>query len=139
MKEDKLNYKIRNFLYAPDKLIISEVPFLSRTIDIVALENNKIYTIELKIKNWKKAIEQMLDHSIASNYCYLCMPKAGKTPKLISRIIENLSLYGFGLYLWDDQKQEINEILTARESIFRNQQATINLINNLKILKECRN
>lgn len=137
MSEELLNLSVYNYLSGLNQIVLSEVPFMSRKIDIVLYQKDTIVTYELKLRNWKKAIEQMLDHSIASHYCYLCMPAKGKSKELIERICDNLNQYGFGLMLWDESVGEPKEILSARESEYRNKVATSYLIGNIKTIQKC--
>lgn len=137
MKESNLNKDLFNYFISNRHNIYSEVPFMSRTIDLVRFEDKKVVTYELKIKNWRRAINQMLDHSIASHYCYLVMPDEGKSKELINSIINNLSQYGFGFILWDKKNQIVKEILTPKESRYRNKYATSSLIDNIKSLEAC--
>ena len=58
------------------KNIIREVPFLSRSIDMVLVTHkNEIVSIEFKLKNWKQAIKQALDHKNGADRAYICMPE----------------------------------------------------------------
>jgi hypothetical protein len=139
MVEKLLNIKVCEYFKSENEIVLSEVPFMNRKIDLVCYNNKILTTYELKIKNWRKAIEQMLDHSIAANFCYLCMPYDGKNNLLLNKIRIDLKRYGFGLILWDDFNNNIIEDLPAKESIFRNQLATNKLIQNVDILSNCRN
>ena len=138
MSEELLNLSIYNYLSSINSNVLSEVPFMSRKIDIVQCEKDVVVTYELKLRNWKKAIEQMLDHSIASHYCYLCMPSKGKSKELIARICDDLSQYGFGFLLWDESVGEPRKVLSAKKSEYRNQIATSYLIENIKTIQKCR-
>lgn len=50
MKEAVLQEKVFNYYKKKDKNIFSEVPFMSRIIDLVILEDEEITSYELKIK-----------------------------------------------------------------------------------------
>lgn len=139
MIEKLLNAKLSECLRSNNEVVLSEVPFMNRKIDLVCLNNNILSTYELKIKNWRRAIEQMLDHSIAANFCYLCLPYESQTESLLRKIRMDLNKYGFGLIFWDDSSCSLIVDLPAKESIFRNQLATNKLIQNIDILSSCRN
>jgi hypothetical protein len=139
MVEKVLNTKLSEYLRLDNELVLSEVPFLNRKIDLVCLNNKKLSTYELKIKNWRRAIEQMLDHSIAANFCYLCMPYNSQSETLLRKIRIDLKKYGFGLIFWDDSNNNVIVDLHARESIFRNPLATNKLIENVDILSNWKN
>ncbi|NIM15151.1 MAG: hypothetical protein GTO45_24570 [Candidatus Aminicenantes bacterium] len=118
MSEALLHQKVLNYYKERDKSIFSEVPFMSRIIDLVILEGEEITSYELKVRKWKHAIEQMKEHRIASSYCYLCMPKKSVSQRLSEKIVEELNFYGFGFALWNENSGEIENVLPARKSEF---------------------
>jgi hypothetical protein len=132
--EAVLHKKVFHYYRNKKKKIFSEVPFMSRIIDLVVLDNEEITSYELKITKWKHAIEQMKEHRIASSYCILCMPKRSISEKLCKKIVEELAFYGFGFSLWDEHKGEIEKILPARKSEFLSQPGIIGLKENIRIV-----
>jgi hypothetical protein len=133
MKEAVLHEKVFSYYKKKDKNIFSEVPFMSRIIDLVILEDEEITSYELKIKKWKHAIEQMKEHRIASSYCYLCMPKHSVSQKLLEKIVDELTFYGFGFALWNDSTGEIENVLKARKSEFLFKPGVDRLKENIRI------
>lgn len=104
------------------EIYFEEISFFRRSIDLVVLDNNILKTIEFKLKDWKKAIRQIIDHQIVADYSYLCMPKRN----LSETMIEQLKSNGIGLYFYDFQTKKIeliwNSKTTKRQSKFyRNQ------------------
>lgn len=80
-------------------LVGEEIPFLSRCIDIVILnKKNEIISIELKIKDWKHAIQQAMNHKLGSDYAYICIPKRRLTESLKQNICEAK----IGLMMFDE-------------------------------------
>jgi hypothetical protein len=58
------------------KYVAMEVPFLSRCIDMVLInENGVIFTIEFKVHNIRQAIKQARDHSLGADYAFICTPE----------------------------------------------------------------
>lgn len=133
MNEALLHQKVLNYFKENDKNIFSEVPFMSRIIDLVILEDEEITSYELKVRKWKHAIEQMKEHRIAASYCYLCMPKQTVSQKLSKKIIEELNFYGFGFTLWNESSGEIEKVLSARKSEFLIKPGIDRLIENIRI------
>lgn len=83
-------------------LLGKEVPFLSRCIDIVFLNiDNQLITFELKIKDWRRAIKQALNHKLGADYSYICIPKRKLTPGLQSSI-ESAKI---GLVMFDNEAE----------------------------------
>jgi hypothetical protein len=134
MNEAVLHEKVLNYYKKKKKNIFSEVPFMSRIIDLVVLEGEEITSYELKIRKWKYAVEQMKEHRIASSYCYLCMPKQSISERLIERIVEELVFYGFGFALWNENHGEIENVLPARKSEFLSNPGITRLKENIRIL-----
>ena len=134
MTETVLHEKVLTYYRNRKKDIFSEIPFMSRIIDLVILEGEEITSFELKINKWKHAIEQMKEHRIASSYCYLCMPKQTVSEKLFKKIVDELTFYGFGLTLWDEKAREVEEALPARKSEFISQPGIMRLRENIRIL-----
>jgi hypothetical protein len=134
MNESVLHEKVLNYYRKKKKNIFSEVPFMSRIIDLVVIEGEEITSYELKIRKWKHAVEQMKEHRIASSYCYLCMPKQSISERLLKRIVEELVFYGFGFALWNENYGEIENVLPARKSEFLSKPGITRLKENIRIL-----
>ena len=134
MNELVLHEKVLNYYRKKKKNIFSEVPFMSRIIDLVVLEGEEITSYELKIRKWKHAVEQMKEHRIASSYCYLCMPKQSISERLLKKIVEELIFYGFGFALWNENYGEIENVLPARKSEFLSKPGITRLKENIRIL-----
>lgn len=84
--------------------IKKEVPFLSRCIDVVILdENNLIISIEFKVKKWRQAIEQATNHKLGADKAYICLPKR----ELSVPLREALEKRGIGLLLFDPNGEEV--------------------------------
>lgn len=116
MKEKELQENVFHFFRLEKKKVFLEIPFMSRIIDLVLLENESIVTIEFKIHNWRRAINQMLEHRIASDFCNLCMPKDGVTISKLNMIKNELSIYGFGFYLWDDKEKNLATVFKGEKN-----------------------
>ena len=78
--------------------VVREVPFLSRCIDIVIITKEfKSITIEFKIKDWRKAIEQAKNHKLGADKSYICLPEK-KINKELVRLLEQEQI---GLYIYN--------------------------------------
>lgn len=132
MTERNLNKNILSYLKDKETYVYSEIPFLSRIIDIIVLKDNCIYSYELKLKNWKRALEQLKDQRIASTYSILCMPDQYISEYQKNKIINELDFYGFGLKLWNVQKSELIEELKPKPNKIVNHIFTEKLKSNIK-------
>ncbi|HSE61132.1 MAG TPA: hypothetical protein VLA88_02460 [Candidatus Saccharimonadales bacterium] len=115
MSEYTLQQLFTEYLKSIGFDVHQEVPFLSRSIDVVAIKGNEICAYELKLHNWRKAITQSIDHLHGVDRSYICMP-------LKSHISEELicqaQLNGLGLVMYDEENRTLNEILPAPDSEF---------------------
>jgi hypothetical protein len=86
----------------------NEVKMLERKIDVIFFRNNKICSVEIKVKNWKKALEQAIPCQLWSHYTYVAI--------WYKNMPNDLSLfekYGIGLI---SVKQSVQFIIEAVES-----------------------
>lgn len=105
---------------------------MSRIIDLVLLENEYIVTIEFKIKDWRKAINQMLEHRIASDLCALCMPQERVSNSKLNMIKNELSIYGFGFYIWNEKDKNLTTVLKGQKNYTISEIASNKLLENIK-------
>lgn len=90
----------------------TEVPLYNRVIDAVLLKDNRLITVEFKIKDWRRALGQIKTHLLAADYAYLCMPKI----KVPGAMMPLLSRMGVGLWLFDVEKKTLAEMLKPEPS-----------------------
>ena len=93
------------------KMVKCEVPFLSRCIDVVLVDqNDRIISIEFKISKWRHAIEQAINHKLGADSAYVCLPKRKITDTLASAI----KTAGIGLLIYDpDSSEKISVAIPA--------------------------
>jgi len=81
-----------------------EVKFFRKSIDFTFIDEiNELHAIELKLKDWKSALNQIETNQLCANYCYLGIWYKNKesVPK------EVLKRYGFGLIAIDKNKCDV--------------------------------
>lgn len=95
------------------KVIKKEVPFLSRCIDIVMLnDSDEIISIEFKVSKWRHAIEQAINHKLGADKAYICLPMRNITATLSNAVEEA----GIGLLLYDETSEiKITEAIPLRD------------------------
>ncbi len=93
------------------KKAVCEIPFFARCIDMVLVSSgDELVTIEFKLKNWREAIQQALDHKKGTDYAYICLPQRTPSEKLISALNEA----GVGLLLYHaDAECKLEEFIPA--------------------------
>jgi len=78
-------------------IVKQEVPFLSRCIDVVLLDQeDKVISIEFKVSKWRHAIEQAKNHKLGADKAYICLPERKLSDPLSTAIKEA----GIGLYFF---------------------------------------
>lgn len=93
--------------------IYEEVGLFNRNIDmLLLLDNRTVFSIEFKINDWKKAIEQIDDYMLVSDYTYLCMPQR----KISDKLTNLLSEKGIGLLLYNENDDYIKKEISPRAS-----------------------
>lgn len=61
-------------LFKENYTIASEVPLGPKRIDIVALKDEKIIAIEVKVNKWKKALRQAMNYQLGADESYVALP-----------------------------------------------------------------
>lgn len=76
-----------------------EVPLLGRSVDLVYVQDDDLISVEFKVSNWRRAVEQAKDHRLGSDFAYICLPK-----KKIGKELKTLLMKsGVGLFLYSAQ------------------------------------
>jgi hypothetical protein len=132
MVENCYNYLCNNNLHYEN--IVREVPFLSRCIDLVILtRRHKIITIEFKVKNWRRAIEQAKNHRLGADQSYICLPSKDPSEYLLNTLV----LENIGLYLYDPLKSSpMQEYLPAPVNVQRVQIFNTMLFKTVKFISD---
>lgn len=123
LEQDMVDISYEYLLGLPNIIDVKkEIPFLSRCIDIVMIDDfNEIISIEFKVKKWRHAIEQAVNHNLGADKAYICLPKRNITETLRNAIEEA----GIGLLMYDNsQTDKIVEAIPVRNgkkniSVFR--------------------
>ena len=95
-KEQQLYKPVRRYFKNRSYSIQSiEVGFYEHSIDLFALSKSKKETIavELKLKNWRKALQQTLIYQLCSDFVCVAMPKEN----IKQEAINEFSKFGIGV------------------------------------------
>lgn len=125
ISESKLVNKLSSFYYFNKKLhVYLEYPIKQKKIDIVVKSHRKKsnkHAIEVKIKDWKKGLEQSLKNQIYFPYCSLAISE-----KYLHRVKKDQFLKeGIGLI---SIGKNIQKIIQSKRSKFYNKKKK-NLLN----------
>ncbi len=109
MYEIEMVNKVQDYLRKKGIQVVTEVPFMQQSIDLVYLKKNQLIAIEFKIDNWKRAIEQASSHFLGTNEVYICIPKPKKKiPEKLSKAMEKTDV---GLVFFDKDSDKLIETI----------------------------
>jgi len=86
-----------------------EISVLNRCIDIAYLNGEQeLITIEIKLRDWRQAVRQALDHQIYADRSYICLPKPQRSmnPDLEALLEDS----GIGLIWFEAESLESGQI-----------------------------
>lgn len=90
-----------------------QVPLYNRVIDLVALDNDmNIIGIEFKLRDWKKALQQLRSNSNSFDYMYICIPEG----RYLSKLKKSASEIGAGVMIYNYDLQEIEIVLNPKKN-----------------------
>ncbi len=99
------------------KKINEEVPFFSRNIDMVILnQSNEIISIEFKLNDIKGVLEQSSKCLLCSDYVYVCLPNKKIRKNTINRFKE----YGIGVIVVDEKITILEKAKKSQKSFLKN-------------------
>lgn len=71
--EIELYPTIENLLEKGGYQHYTEVKVLTRSVDIIAIKRNKVIAIEVKVENWKRALQQALTCRLFAHETYIAI------------------------------------------------------------------
>jgi len=85
-----------------------QLPIHGKIPDVIAYskKNDKLFAVEVKIRNWKRGIYQAFNNKNIVDYSLLCMPK-DSYQFVKSKISDDLTITGIGFLEFDVTKKEI--------------------------------
>ncbi len=95
MQESDLRQPVHQFFENKGYIVADEIRLFSRRIDVIARKHHDLIAIELKLQDWKNAIEQARLNLRVSDYSYVALqdPLGRFDPRLFIDVIQN----GIGL------------------------------------------
>jgi hypothetical protein len=117
LSEYDLVIKFCKSLQNEGKTFAVEVPFFSKSIDLVFTDTNgDFYAIEFKLRNWRQAIRQAKYYMLGAEFTYICIPK-----NICNKNVEReIILSNCGLFVFDEESEEF---VLVREPMHKQQKA----------------
>lgn len=111
MTENDLANAVEKHLLCEGWTVFREVPLLARCVDMIALSGaDEIMAIEFKLDNWRRAIAQARDHTIACDSVVICMPTRRNSDAMLRALDEE----GIGLFSYCQEDDALDRILMPR-------------------------
>ncbi len=128
MSESQIQNILFDTLKKRHRFVLKEAPVFSRSIDIVYInEQKELISIEIKLNDWRKAVNQAKDHQLVADKSYICLPskKKGISEDLLS-LLEGT---GIGLFVFseDSGNLQLKEVRPAKSLSFSWQPSRIQL------------
>lgn len=105
-KESALRPSIHQYFEVQDYILFDEVRIFARKIDVVAKKGGRLVTVELKLHDWTRAIQQAYLNLHVANYSYVALPE-NTWSKVSPRLYNLAATYGIGLISVDGKAKLI--------------------------------
>jgi len=76
LREEDLRPPVRDFFEKQNYTVTDEVKLFGRDIDIVAKRKSRVITVELKLYDWKRAIQQAYLNLRVADYSFIALPES---------------------------------------------------------------
>ena len=115
---------IKTFFEKKGFEVVTEVPMLSKRIDVVCLEKETqdIIAIEAKVQNWKRGLQQASTYRIGSDFAYLAIQR-DFSHRVDEKLLQKMSV---GLIVVDQSGVEI--LFEAPEHLIAHQRIREDII-----------
>ncbi len=98
--------KEKEILFVDEK----QVKQVRRIADFLIIKDNKLINIEAKSLAFECLLKQMNDHATYCDYSFAFIPDFSMTPRWFKEV---LAKSGYGLIIWNNDKQVITEVFEA--------------------------
>ena len=96
IREDELRNPVRIFFEEKKYSVFDERKLFTRKIDVVAKRRQEIITVELKLRAWRRAIQQACLNLRVSDYAYIALPE-DLLSKMDRRLYYDAYINGIGI------------------------------------------
>jgi len=83
--------------------------------DIVAFKGDEVTAVELKLRDWKKAIVQAKNYQLGSDYVYIAVPLL-KSYNILRKAEYIFKKEGIGLLTVNEKTSKVSKIINSRIS-----------------------
>jgi len=104
--EKNLRKPVRQFFESKNYTVFDEVKLFQRGIDIIAKRRSTIIAVELKMRNWRRAVQQACLDLRVSDYAFIALPETIWS-RIDWRIYYEAYNHGLGLLSVDGEASQI--------------------------------
>lgn len=83
--------------------------------DLVAFKNDEVIAVELKLKDWKKAIVQAKNYQLGSDFVYIAVPLL-RSYNILRKAEHIFKKEGMGLLVVNEKDSRVAEIIKPKLS-----------------------
>jgi hypothetical protein len=99
--------------------------------DLVAFRKDEVCAVELKLRDWKKAITQARNYQLGADYVYLAVPLL-KSFNILRKAEYQLKKEGIGFLVVKEDGCTVSEIIKPKKSTKKFASITKNEVNKMK-------
>ncbi len=125
--ELELTKPVIDYFKQKDYTIKKEIKIGFNIADLVCFKQKEVISVELKLKNWKKAIVQAKNYQLGSDYAYIAFPSM-KSHNVLKKAEHILKKEGIGLLVINEKNSEVKEVIKPLKSKRKIASITINEI-----------
>ena len=113
--ECELIHPVENYLKNQGYQVEYEVKIGFCRADLIGFKKDNIIAIELKLREWKKAIIQVKNYQLGADYVYIATPLL-RAPTLLRKKQHILEHEGIGVLTINEKTCKVHELLPAQQS-----------------------
>lgn len=83
--------------------------------DIVAYKDDHVIAVELKLNDWKKALQQARNYQLGADFVYIAIPLM-KSYNVLRKAEYIFEREGIGLLIINEKTTKVNKIINAKKS-----------------------
>jgi hypothetical protein len=113
--EYELIKHVSNYLKKEGYRLFYEIRIGYCIADIVAIKNETVMAVELKLRDWKKAIIQAKNYQLSADFVYLAFP-LNRSFNVLKKAEHILKKENIGLLIIKEDNCEVRKIINAGKS-----------------------
>lgn len=113
--ELELTKPVADFFSNQGYIVKREIKIGFHKADIVAFKKENVVAVELKLRDWKKAIIQAKNYQLGADYVYIAVPLM-KSYNVLRKAKHKLETDGIGLLVVNEKTSKVGKLIDAGKS-----------------------